>query len=119
MNRTTKKWHGSDASNQISLFEYGLLCRETKNGLQVIYKNDDKFSFGYFDPFYFWNDSFVDMDELCNFSGVETPDYINDKELFMYDLVSFYGTENVFGTDYSVGYSEAQIRKQLNKALTK
>lgn len=117
--KTTKNWRGADASNTTSLFEYGYLCRQTKQGLQVIYKNGNNFSFGWFDPFYFWNESWVKINDICEFSGLEVSDYANNNELFMADLLSFYGSENIFGCDYSGGYSEAEIRKYLNKALNK
>lgn len=114
-----EKWHGSDVSNEVSLFEYGLLFRKTNQGLQVIYKTgENMYSFGWFDPFYFYpGNSLLDLEPVFASCDSTIEDYLNNMELFCTDLVWYYGPENVFGTDYTGGYSELEIRKKLKRAI--
>jgi len=115
--KTTKKWYGIDASNEISLFEYGLIVRNMKNDLQCIYKKGDSFFYGWFDASDFFTESWVNLDDLCSFSGCTIEDYKKDSLNFCFDLLQYYGAENVFGGTYMNGYTEKEIRKTLNKAL--
>lgn len=122
--RPLGKWHGLDASNEISLFEYGILFRKTTDGLQVIYKryySEDQFrySYSYFDLNDFEpGNTCLELEPVFSCYDSTMEDYSNNPEQFCSDLYSYYGDKNVFGTDYSGGYSENEIRKQLNKALS-
>lgn len=121
--RPLEKWHGIDASNEISLFEYGILFRNTTEGLQVIYKwygHDEqyRYSYSWFNADDFWcKDSWVDFGRLYEFSQTTMDFYIFNPEQFCSDLYGCYGDLNIFGTDYSGGYTEKEIRTRLNKAL--
>ena len=116
--RPLEKWHGIDASNEISLFEYGILFRKTTDGLQVVYKwtnydGENKYSFSWFNP----DNTCLELEPVFASCDSTIEDYLNNAERFCADLFWYYGPENVFGTDYSGGYTENEIRRILNKAL--
>lgn len=118
-----KNWHGIDASNEISLFEYGILFRQTKDGLQVIYRwsgDGEQYRYSYS---WFNSDDFkpentcLNIDDVCKCYDSTLETYENNPEQFCSDLYGYYGDLNIFGTDYSGGYTENEIRRILNKAL--
>lgn len=118
-----EKWHGIDASNETSLFEYGVLFRKTTDGLRVIYKwyageNEYRYSYSWFNPNDFKPDNTcIKLEPVFSFYNSTMDNYSNNPEQFCSDLYGYYGDENVFGTDYSGGYTENEIRRILNKAL--
>ena len=121
--RPLEKWHGLDASNETSLFEYGVLFRKTTDGLQVIYKwyageNEYRYSYSWFDANDFTpSNTCLELEPVYKCYDSTPEMYLENPELFCSDLYGYYGDENVFGTDYSGGYSENEIRRILNKAL--
>lgn len=121
--KTNKKWHGCDVSNKISLFEYGLLFRETNDGLQVIYQTGEpdteyeRYHYDYFEAEDFLHCEWADMDMLDNGSRRTGERYRQNPEQFCSDLVAYHGTLNVFGFDYSAGCTASEIKKRLNRAL--
>ena len=123
MKTNRKNWHGVDASNETSLFEYGVLFRNTKDGLQVIYKwyghdGQSRYSYGWFDADDFKpENTCLNLEDVCSYCGSTLETYENNPEQLCSDLYSYYGAVDVFGTDYSGGYTENEIRRFLNKAL--
>lgn len=124
-------WHGVDASNEISLFEYGFLMRLKSNSqyevCSIIRYDDLRNPYFAFDT---WDanearenlrnneEMLKGLAEMC---GYNTEEYIteistNDVSL-LFDLISFHGTINEFGGYYQKNYTEKEIRKRLNKAL--
>ena len=96
---------GVDASLYISLYEYGLIWKETSSGeynfIYGINSEDDEYSF--FDYGFMsikdWdnmlNDSWFDLKAVESFSGGELS--------FPYDVhtvLQYYGYENIFGGSY-------------------
>ena len=118
-----KNWHGTDASNEISLFEYNLLFRKTTQGLQVIYKwysdaGEFRYSYSWFSSDDFKpENTCLDIDTVCQGCDCTIEEYMNNPERFCADLFWSYGDLEIFGSDYSGGYTENEIRRILNKAL--
>jgi hypothetical protein len=107
---------GIDASNEISLLEYGLLVSDQKHednsGTQFCIYRQDADLFG---------TAHISENEINRMLSGE--DWINEKDLKgfysfigendrseylntsfvnkIYDLMSYFGTENIFGLDYS------------------
>jgi hypothetical protein len=124
-------WHGVDASNIISLFEYGFLMRLKSNSQYEVcsiigYDELRKplFAFDTWDA----NEARENLrnDEkmlkgLAEMCGYDTEEYITETSLtdvsLLSDLISFHGTINEFGGYYAKNYTEKEIRKRLNKAL--
>lgn len=122
-------WHGVDVDNETSLFEYGFLMRwnAKDKDYQVIYKYCDQFGFpryyySWFNPAEYRNPEScnLDMQEVCNMTGeTDLITYLRDTSdcNLLSDLIVYYGTETIFGSEYHGGYTESKIRKRLNKAL--
>ena len=101
---------GVDASLDISLYEYGLIWKETSSGeynfIYGINSEDDEYSF--FDYGFMsikdWdnmlNDSWFDLKAVESFSG--------DKLSFPYDVhtaLQYHGYQNIFGESYREGFT--------------
>lgn len=128
MNKT-RTWHGTDASNEVSLFEYGLLIRwnAEQQHYDVIHcecceENNMKFIITYFDADD-WRKmltdgeyDLADVADMCCIDPNEYLDIVNDVQL-LYDLLCYYGSLEVLGSYYSHYYTESEIRKKLNRAL--
>ena len=123
--RPLKKWHGNDASNETSLFEYGLLFRKTTVGLRVVYKwyannGEFRYSYSWFNPDNFKpENTCLELEPVFKCCDSTIEDYSNNPEQFCSDLYNYYGHKNIFGTDYSGGYTENEIKRILNKAKTR
>lgn len=108
-------FYGIDTSNEISLLDYGLLVsnEEHEDGSKThfcIYKiMDDNFGCGHFSEETingfvlgkeFLNDK--DLDGFLNYCGC-TKDEFLDLNLAqkMTDLISYWGIDNICGTDYN------------------
>jgi hypothetical protein len=124
MNNTTDKIaiEGVDANLEISLKEYGLAWYKTKTEIVFIYGIDhngndftgfDKCSFdlsaNLVDEFDWIDES--DWQRFAGFIGADTSEI---KELpieeLIHPLVSYYGTENIFGSSYWQGDSFDELR---------
>lgn len=100
---------GTDISNEISLFEYGLLCKdEGEEGIHCLFgvtKEDD-----YYTKF---NSGWISQDEIVEkinekwFDKKAFFSYLGTKERYwlcftfivqISDLLSYYGYENIFGS---------------------
>ncbi len=106
-----KAWRGIDASAEISLFEYDMLWKEKKDEFQFIHlcSHGKGFTFGWFKKNldFLKEFSWVKWDEFLSFVGDSNFDEWNKKYLpfKIYELVSYYGIENIFGSDYHEGFS--------------
>ena len=106
-------YHGIDASNEISLFEYGILFKESKNEITVIFGVGidnggyyNRFDSILLDKSYFdeiIQDSWFNKDSFFSFCGIN-----NESEYFnlwighkIDSLLSYYGYENIFGSSYN------------------
>ena len=104
---------GTDADLATSLFEYGMVWIESCNQIEFIYGigfNDE--GYNKFDRITFNTDldvrkefDWVDFEEVESFTGL-TSDQFDALPLpqKIYDLVSYYGFENIFGSSYWEGF---------------
>lgn len=113
--RTTQLLEAQGFEGSISVLEYGAAWRTLPDGqLLFIYaiRHDDKEGYTHFDratlaPDYdvFKEHNWVDWDEFFNGLGIEREEWsqcpLSQK---MYDLLSYYGYENIFGTSYWEGF---------------
>ena len=104
---------GVDVTIEISLQEYGIAWVERENEYHFIYgiKSNDHGDFTHFDwadidksidfkPNYNW----VDWDCIYSYVGMTAADWHSQPiPLKIYDLLNYYGYENVFGTSYTEG----------------
>lgn len=130
-----KKWRGTDASNEISLMEYGLLVRKAnKNCYEVILKCGDEKPLFEKNFFYFkeWfnslkenadSENFPSLKCIAKMDGIDVDDYINfylkddsRVEIVISDLITYYGVSEIFPYE-GKSYNEGEIRRKLNKAL--
>jgi|LULW01.1.fsa_nt_gb hypothetical protein len=106
-------WYGVDACLETSLLEYGLACIAEENQTKFLYgisydgSNYDRFSFAFFDSDidvkkeFCWINSWEDVYETCGMSKSEW--HKMDLLSKIYDLVSYFGTENILGSCYEDG----------------
>lgn len=112
-----KNFEGSDINIHTSLFEYGLIWREIKTGE---YKGEYLFiypiefqenEYGELLPISFDSSSLsvenikADFD-WCDFSDVEsfTGSSLENTARSISDLVTYYGTQEIFGASYGQGF---------------
>lgn len=124
-----RNWHGIDASNEISLFEYGFVMRwrPYRQDFQVVHLHGfDKdgrglYMFGYFDDTEELKDLKDErLKEICRMCGMTEEQYMEclSPAGLANDLVCLHGLEDTFGTFYGVSYTEKEIRKRLGRALS-
>lgn len=133
-----RNWFGVDVNNEESLFEYGFLMRYRGNGnYQVIYingfdtENKPLFSIGWFNPESWrkeFNDtlgskSYPDAASIARSCGMDAAEWIkytkNNPAGMVSDIMGYYSNDDVFGSNaYGSLYTEQQIRKRLNRALS-
>lgn len=124
MNTTTNNglpFFGTDASNEISLFEYGLLVKQyLKDGREdeyfVVYgiERDDEGNFKSFGTGYITEEQvngyvlgkeFMkgdDIDSFLSFAGSTEGEWLRHKFILkLSDLLQYSGPENIIGTDYN------------------
>jgi hypothetical protein len=107
-------YSGTDANLETSLFEYGLIWIKGAEGhekdFHFIYGVgvDQDGSYNKFD----WADvsintdpekewDFVDWEKLGEFVGMSKEEFLKQSIPFIvYDLIAYYGTENIFGSSY-------------------
>lgn len=124
-----RNWHGTDASNRESLFEYGLLMRwvpkwKVFQVITIIGFDDDGnrlYTYGLFDFEDTWNDLSAERkQEIYRMCGMTEQEYmeclspaglVNDLLALMsvYDVISI--------SAYECHMTEKEIRKRLNRAL--
>lgn len=105
---------GVDVSQEISLFEYGILWKENEycedNELLFILKVGDKFNSGYISE----SDlNWIDKDDILSYTGMSETEW--DKLPLghkVHDVCNYYGANNLM-PEYD-GITEQEIRKQFN-----
>jgi hypothetical protein len=104
------KFEGIDVTLAISLFEYGLVWKdleETKETLFIYRINDSSFDRCTFksDLDVFNEFDWVEWDSFLETQG-ETMDEWKDRSLGqkIFDLLNYYGYENIFGSSYWEGF---------------
>lgn len=131
------KWYGSDVSNEVSLFEKGLLMRRCGVMYEVIVWLGTGYTYGVFDD----NDLIEDLDSNLTVDGENFPSWQCLAELsgsseedyramvlestrdvraltLLADMISYYGVQDAVSFDWDAKiYSESEMRKRLNKAL--
>lgn len=103
------EYFGIDASNEISLFEYGMLCQYHGTGEYefILQVSDDQFCRTNFHAGELRNllsENWI-TDELSNFAGYDfkETDFTNPLDVlnFVHDLISYYGVMEISGSYYS------------------
>jgi len=109
---TNKGYSGIDCNPEISLFEYGLLCKEAEdNSLHCVYgigSNNgeiyDSFDSGYITgqeinelPF-----DLNSFESFFSYIGSDRQEWLNDTCYIskLHSLLSYFGYENIFGSCY-------------------
>tara|TARA_R110001592_G_scaffold361090_1_gene670918 strand:+ start:2377 stop:2763 length:387 start_codon:yes stop_codon:yes gene_type:complete len=108
-------WYGIDACLEVSLLDYGIACIDEGNQTKFLYgirydgSNFDRFDYAFFDS---------DLDVKKEFDWVESWSWSRVYETYgmsesewdnmrlldkISDLVSYFGTENIFGSSYGEG----------------
>jgi len=112
-----KNFYGIDTDNETSLLEYGLLVysekHEDNSGTQFcVYRiNEDSFGTGHYSENEInellkgneWATN-EDINSFLSFVDADNAEqYISNNDIAMKlnDLMQYFGTENIFGTDYS------------------
>ena len=127
------KWFGTDASLEESLFEYGFIMRYSKkyNEYQVLYHipfdgDEERFYYTWFDfdgvlKGLKTDDEWYHAKQLGDMCGLSAEEYIESvedrPETLLNDIISYYGTEDIFGTEYGEGWTEDEIREELADVL--
>ncbi len=100
-------FEGIDASLEISLFEYRLAFRPTKENeeYQFLYLVDgeDFFETGFYSKGSFetlLGESWFNVPGFWSFADTDKADMLARFPHSMADAISYYGTENIFGSSY-------------------
>lgn len=122
MTKRNRIWQGTDAYKITSLFEYGLLMRwlPKQKCWQCVYRSRlNTYSYGSLEDNtleeLFTKDwSAKHLESFLKFIGLSWEEW---KEQSVYsrvsDFIGYFGSEELFGSDYSGGYSVKQICKEL------
>jgi len=105
-----KEYSGIDKSNEISLYEYGLLCLiHNDNTIHCFYGVGSLDGCNY-DTFDYTTvskkeiiDLFNELDKISflDYTGQTEENFLSDDSIHqLYDLKSYFGVENIFGTIY-------------------
>ena len=120
-NFNMSKIEGPDACIETSLFEYGLAWIPSNDGKEVLFwygisMSDDN---EYREPLYNRFDfrsfpadldvkkefDFADFDRVCSFVGMDEAEWLETPITSkIFDLMAYYGYENIFGTSYTRGF---------------
>ena len=122
-----ENYGGIDASIEIALFEYGLIWSKNeyctqKNEYHFIYGINKKFNSEYgqneyalFDHGYLTLSDFIDMleswandESFYSCHDTNKDQLIENFPFSVYDLYSYYGYENIFGSSYYDGFEIAE-----------
>lgn len=119
---TTKKlsdyekqgFKGIDAGLNISLFDYGLIWGKDKQCKEdeyiFIYKHpiiENRFDYGYMTKKDFVNDFWFEdenIQKIETFTGLTKAELMESFPASVYDILNYYGPENVFGSSYDEGF---------------
>jgi len=104
-------YEGSDASLEISLFEYGLIWKDRRpEGYHFIYGTSmDSNGYNKFDSGWITSDrdfDWIDLKDVLSYTGLSEEEWaklpLPNK---VSDVFNYYGHENVFGSSYGGGFS--------------
>ena len=110
-------YDGTDVDLETALFEYGLIWLERDMEFHFVYgiEVDDAGDYTRFT----WGDISKDVDIKKEYNWIDAADWVSvvsstgldEVEFFaqsipsiIYDLIAYFGIENIFGTDYSGGF---------------
>lgn len=109
-------FEGIDASLEISLFEYRLAFRPTKEseGYQFLFLIDgeDTFETAFYTKKDFEtliNETWFDVPGFWGFADTNKTEMLERFPHSMYEAFSYYGTENIFGSSYG-GFSLKEFK---------
>jgi hypothetical protein len=103
-------FYGTDASNEISLFEYGLLVKDIdESELRCIYRIDqnqfDVAHISYQAITDMINESWFDKESFLNTQGITESEWLKGSYVNkLFDMIQYYGYENIFGNSYNDGF---------------
>ena len=123
MGKRITTWHGIDASNEESLFEYGFLIRwnNKRKQYEVYYKYVEIFIHDWWDADN-WREMLTngdyDLKGIADMCGMNADTYLEETSdaNLLSDILSYYGIMEV-ADYYNHQYTESEIRRKLNKAL--
>lgn len=111
-------WHGIDEDLETSLLEYGLVVRYVpkEKSWQCIYRNGfDSFSYGWMSE-YDLKEMFISgwakecLSPFCQYLGISWLDWLEASVASrIFDVVSYFGVQDIFGVDTSGGKSLENI----------
>jgi hypothetical protein len=105
-----KQYTGIDIDIQISLHEYNLIWKIKDKDYFFIYKIGKKYDLSYLPidtDIYEYN--WVNWNQFLNFVGMNKKDFDKlELPIKIFDLIAYYGFENIFGTCYNK-YSYKEI----------
>lgn len=107
-----KEYSGIDKSNEISLFEYGLLCKVNNlNDIHCYYGvgSNNGSNYDTFDCMEISKKEVIDLFKelspsslFLTYIGMTEEQFLKQDTIHqIYDLKSYYGNENIFGTCYT------------------
>lgn len=108
---------GIDVSNEISLFEYGLLWKLVNKNLQeykFVYGINQaefdgeicytEFDYGYInrkDFITLCNENWFKIDSVLSYTGIDSKEeFISNFPYSVFDAIQYHGCENIFGSSY-------------------
>ena len=94
-----KHYEGTDASNTTSLLEYGMLWKVTDTGFEFVHEASvpGQYAITHLtaEEMTFENFSWMSEEDINSYTGGQAP---QGTPTFIYDLVSYHGVENIFGS---------------------
>lgn len=116
-------WNGPDCSPEISLLEYGMLWRYDKRTKEYVFVHTCSHGQGFtlsrykadIDVYkeFGWVDDWTTM---LHQYGIEQDEFDKlDLPSKIYMLVGYWGTENIFGTDYYIGFYVSDNNGKIRK----
>lgn len=135
-NIDSNEWVGVDVNLDTSLDEYGVVATQPKDKDYpdewfVIYKiNDDAFGSGWVRESEInkigtqndWSNDSNNTENFLSYVGMDANNWLNQPFINkLYDLISYWGYENIMGTDYSPMSKEeafSKINNENNNTIT-
>lgn len=107
-----RSWEGVDVDNEISLFEYGFLYnpKPKKNYCNILYgvkwcgEEYTHFQYSSVNWKELISESWIDWEGVCSFCGQDRESFDTFSCSNLHTLIQYYGTENVLGTCYEMGF---------------
>jgi len=111
MEKNYENYTGIDADLETSLFEYGFIWTKNENDYHFIYgvEVNNEYIYNKFEqssipidtnPIDEWG--WINWDDVEKFCGMNKEEFLKqDLPYIIYDLVSYYGYEDILGSSYS------------------